>query len=458
MATPALAPVRPGVPQLHEIGATGLDLLGGQIYEELHRDLRGLKAMRRYREMVDNCAPVGSFRLLLESLIGQVEWLIRPPRGKDSPAHLEAADFAESCRRDLGGGWRAFVLSAVEVDLYGFGLWEVWHKLRLGDQPQGEFADTYERDRHRSGYADGRVGWGGFEPRAQDSVSRWTSDASGRAVGFEQSTRAGRVVVPFSKSVHLRFRAPKGSPEGYSLLRPCYPTWHRLSHFWELLSTGVERDLAGLPVLEVPERITLDVATTEEREQYEAAKLMVQRVRRNQYEGVVMPSETSEAGTPSGWRLRLLSSGGARQHDVVALTARLEERILKTLLSQVIDTGSQGQGSYALSDTHQSINAFFAYSRLDAIKDEFDRVQIPRLMELNGFPREVWPELTYTEIDTPDLTHIANYLAQLKGAGLLTAGPELERWVRERADLPPRSEVGPEVEEPEAVPADDVEP
>lgn len=448
-----------------ELGFSGLNSIGGRLYEEFHKDLQGSRGAKAFREMADNCSAVGAFLWLLEALISQVTWEIKPRPGKDSPQHVEAADFAESCRIDLGSGsdggtsltWADTISEISSMAIFGWAFHEVIYKQRRGDSPVGVFVDEYERARHTSRYNDGRLGWAGIEPRAQESLDRWYFDQSGRAIALCQRTVGKTATIPLSKGLLFRARSRKNSPEGYSLLRAAYVDWYHVREIRSFEGIGIERDLCGVPVMQVPEEVTVPESggTDEERAalqaKYDAAKLTVRRLRNNEYAGIVMPHRylAGQPGNiPSGWELGLMSSAGQRQYNTSDIIKRYESRILMSLLAEFILLGTDRVGSFALGDVKMDVLAYAAYAFLRKITGVFNEVAIPRLMRLNGFAdADLWPVLTHGPIATPDLTHIANYLSQLIASAVLTPGPEIERWVRERAGLPP-------AESADAAPAD----
>ena len=57
-------------------------------------------------------------------------------------------------------------------------------------------------------------------------------------------------------------------------------------------------------------------ATAQQKQVVNDFRDMVQRVRRDEYEGLIVPSETDMDGNPSGYKLSLLTSGGRRPIDV----------------------------------------------------------------------------------------------------------------------------------------------
>ena len=153
-------------------------------------------------------------------------------------------------------------------------------------------------------------------------------------------------------------------------------------------------------------------------------------------EGVLIPSETNSDGSPSGFRLRLLNSGGRRPIDINEIIKRHESRQAITVLGEFVLLGMDKVGSFALASTKTSLFAQALGTYLDAIAEVINNHAIPKLLRLNGISSELFPVLHYEDIETADLNELAASLASLTGAGIITPDDELEEYVRDFADLP----------------------
>lgn len=61
--------------------------------------------------------------------------------------------------------------------------------------------------------------------------------------------------IPMSKAMLFRTESVKDNPEGRSILRNAYRSWYFKRRIQEIEAIGIERDLAGLPVIHAPERL-----------------------------------------------------------------------------------------------------------------------------------------------------------------------------------------------------------
>jgi hypothetical protein len=268
---------------------------------------------------------------------------------------------------------------------------------------------------------------------------KWEFDEEGGIQGMWQSAPPDYEIayIPIEKSLLFRTETHKGNPEGRSILRNAYRSWWFLKRIQEIEAIGIERDLAGLPIMELPLELFSPSATSAQKQVLADFRDMIQRVRRDEYEGICLPSQTDMDGNPSGYRLSLLSSGGRRPIDVNEIVKRYESRIAMSVLGEFVLLGMDSVGSFALSSNKTTLFAQALGAYLEGVSSVFSRFAIPRLLKLNGYTDpEFYPTLTFSDIETPDVNELAGALSGLTAAGILTPDDELEKWVREFANLP----------------------
>ena len=413
-----------------EVGTTGLKRSGGFIDQEWLRQLSS--ATLRYRafsEMRDNDATIGAILYAIETLIRQVEWTVTPAENTDQSR--AAAKFLEECMLDVSPNWETFLSEVLSMLPYGFSVFEVVYKIRAGqDQEDPRFNSRYE---------DGRIGWKRFAVRGQDTVERWDFTTEGQIAGFYQVAAPDYVetYIPANKCLLFRTKVERNNPEGRSLLRNAYRSWYFLKRLQEIEAIGVERDLAGLPVMEVPVEIMSPNATSAQSSLRTKLETVIQQIRRDEREGIVMPSHLDREGKPTGYKLSLLSTGGARALNTDQIIRRYESRIAMSVLAEFIMLGLDKSGSFALADSKTDLFATSLRTILQTIQSVFMSEAVRPLFELNPeFPEHCWPSITYGDIETQDLDKLGRYLQSLSAAGLVTPDPTLEDALREMADLP----------------------
>lgn len=387
---------------LKSYGTVGLHKYGGYVYEEFLPELRWPRAGKVYQEMADNDPVIGAIMYLAEMLIRGTSWSVEA--ADESEVAKEQAEFVKSCMDDMEASWHETISEIISVLTYGFSFHEILYKVRRG---------PYENNpRYKSKYSDGKIGWRGFPIRSQSSLHAWTFDKNGEVSGFEQLTNDPykHVVIPMSKGLLFRTRVSRGNPEGKSLLRNAYRPWFFKKHFEEIEGIGIERDLAGFPVLQTPEGVDIwnddnpqMVATRQ------AAEAIVASIRRDSEEGLLLPY---------GWDLKLLTSTSTRQINIGETIDRYDNRIAITMLSDLILLGNKS-GSFALADTKQSMLAAALQSQLLNIADVINTKAVTNLMKFNNMNMELAPSIKPGVINTPTVKEVA---LLIRAMGLNIAG------------------------------------
>ena len=80
-------------------------------------------------------------------------------------------------------------------------------------------------------------------------------------------------------------------------------------------------------------------------------------------------------------------------------------------------------------------------SYLDIICEAFNNQAIPRLIDLNGEHFKGitdYPKMVHGDIEKIDMNKLAQYIQTMVGTGVLIPDGELETYVREAANLPPK--------------------
>ena len=408
------------------MGSTGLKESGGIISDEWLNQLRGLRGIRAYSEMRDNDAVIGAIMYAIESLIRQVEWRVRP--ADDSDAAIASAKFLEECVEDMASDWESFISEVLSMLVFGFAPFEIVYKVRGGDS---------EDPTRRSKYNDGRIGWRKFSIRGQDTIARWIFDEDGNVAGMVQRVDFEEVIIPIKKLLLFVTKSERGNPQGRSLLRNSFRSWFFLKRLQEIEAIGVERDLAGLPVLQVPPEIMTSKATTAQKALRANLESMIQQIKRDEREGVIMPAELDREGKPTGFKLELLSTGGSRQVDTDKIIRRYESRIAMSVLAEFILLGSDAHGSFALASSKTALFATSLRAMLESMAATLNRFAVECLFEYNPeFDKTLLPRFDYGDIEDRPLDELSTFLQQMTGVGLITPDAGLEDALRSAAGLP----------------------
>lgn len=384
-----------GVPIDEELGRSGLRHWGGFVFEEWLRELQqGPRAAEVFREMADSDPVIGAILYAIEMLMRRVTWWWEPTKTRGS-------EWMDGVLNDMSFSWEDTLSEILSFLTYGWSYHETAFKLR-----QGESRDP----NLNSKYTDGTVGLAKLPLRAQDSLWKWVFDDTGDIRGLIQNPPPDYLLrfVPIEKALHFRTRIFKNDPQARSILRNAYRPWYFVKNLQNIEGIGLERDLAGLPVLQPPEGVDIwDASDTSMVAVRLQAQNVVSSIRRDEQEGVLLPF---------GWELKLLSTGGRRQFDTSDIIGRYEQRIATSVLADMVLMGQDKVGSYALATTKKDLFAASLEGFLDIISSVFNTQLVPRLWRLNGFKDEM-PTLCHGSVETIDLDTFGNFLERLAKAG-----------------------------------------
>ena len=408
--------------RFREYGKTGLFRFNtGWIYEEFLRELQGRKGIEVYKEMSENDDVIGAILFATEMLMRQSEWSIQ--EAGTEQVDMDAAEFVRSCMDDMEETWSDFISEVLSFLTYGWSYHEIVYKRRMGNTRNPET---------RSKYTDGLIGWRKLPIRSQDTLWEWKYDEKDNLIGLVQCAPPmyEQVFIPIEKALHFKTKSRKGNPEGRSILRNSYRNWYFKRRIQEIEGIGIERDLAGLPVLEAPEGV--DIWSDEYREELAKAEKIVRSVRRDEREGIVLGN---------GWKFTLTSTGGRRQFDTNQIIERYDTRMAMTVLADFVLLGHQKVGSFALSSDKTELFSVAMGAFLDQICEVFNNQAIPRLIDINGDHFKGitdYPQLVHGDIETQDLGQLGEFVAKMVGIGAITPDEEMEDYLRMTANLPER--------------------
>lgn len=407
----------------NELGNLGAYRWSGQMHEEFLLKLRGRRGVETYKQMAENDDIIGASLFAIEMLLRQVSWDVK--EAGHTEADKNAKEFVASCIDDLDTSWTDFISEALSFLTFGWSYHEIVYKRRMGHTKRGET---------NSKHSDGLIGWRKLPVRSQDTLWEWRFDEEDNLLGLIQCAppRYEHIFIPIEKALHFRTKARKGNPEGRSILRSAYTSWEFKRHIQEFEGIGIERDLAGLPVLQAPEGT--DLWNPEFADHKAQAEQIVRAIRRDEKEGVLLPP---------GWNLSLMASGGKRQFDTNETIERYDNRIAMTMLADFVMLGHEQVGSFALSSDKTEMFGVAMGTFLDVICEVFNNQAIPRLIDVNGDAFAgitAYPELVHGDIETQDLSSLGTFIKEMVGIGVITPDEDLEDYLRRAASLPERDE------------------
>lgn len=408
-----------------EIGRVGQRRYGGIFYEEFLSELRGRKGAEVFTEMSNNDETIGAILFAIEMLVRQASWNVEP--GGSTAKDREAAEFVKSCMDDMQQTWIDTISEILSFLTYGWSFHEIVYKRRMG---------RTKDNRTSSKYDDGLIGWMKLPIRSQETLYQWEYDDQDNLIGMTQMPPPdfGLITIPMTKAMLFRTRSRKDNPEGRSILRTAYRSWYFKRRIQEIEGIGIERDLAGLPVITTPEGMDIWDKDDEDMNAIRAGlEAMVKNIRRDSTEGLVLPF---------GYAFELTSTGGSRQFDTNSIIARYDTKISQTVLADFIQLGHESVGSFALSSDKTNLFSMAICAFLDIICQTFNSQGIPALIDINGdhFAGVTdYPRLTHGDIEDVDLATVATFIKDMTSIGVIIPDESLEDYVRQLGKLPKRT-------------------
>jgi hypothetical protein len=437
-------------PPMGPIGWSGLKESSGFVREEFLPELSGQRGIQIYREMSTNDPTVGALLFSIEQKLKSVEWKVQPHHnGNHLPPTADQIFYKDLVEgmlfRDMEVTWDEFIVQALSMIPYGWSLFEIVAKRRMGPYMKSK--------QNKSLYSDGLIGVRSLSFRPQDTLYKWEFDENDDSLKAfiqrckpEDPKAEGEHRIPVDKFLLFNARRLKNSPEGVSALRSAYRPWYFKTNIEQIEAIGIERDLAGLPVILMPSKWMTDAANGDANAQATVASFeaTVRDLRMNSQAGVILPSDVfgNADGTLTNIRqveMKLLASNGNHNIDMEQVIQRFDLSIARTMLADFLMLGSNDRGSYALSQSKADFFQSGLRGWLDSIAKIINRDLIPAIWQWNGFDFENMPYVEPGDIAPYNIETIGKFIKDLSSAGFpLFPNDVLENELLREAGLPTR--------------------
>ena len=418
------------------LGVAGDNTHNGQIRaDEFLPELRGKKAIRKYREMRDNDSTIGAVMYATEQVLRDVK--LKVVAANDSTEAKAEKEFVETVLTDMDHTLEDHIAEALSSLSYGFAWFEVVYKRRGGPN----FRDYKRYSKH----TDGRIGIRKLAIRAPWTVSKFDVDQkSGDVLGlYQEGSQFGKShYIPTNKSLYYKTTSINGDPSGRSILRNAYTSYEYLNNLQAIEAIAVERELAGIPVARIPSEYLSSDASSAQTAFRANLEDILRDVKFNEQGYIITPSDTypDKDGSPTNIRLvdvELMSSNGSRNIDIDPIVSRYQHDIARSVLSEFLLLGAHSAGgSYALSKSKTGLFLKALESYIGAITDVLNKQLIERLWQLNGLSYDTMPYIEAGDVAPHDLREIAAFLRNLNGADInVSDHPEVIQDLMDIAEL-----------------------
>lgn len=229
----------------------------------------------------------------------------------------------------------------------------------------------------------------------------------------------GLVDLPYAKCLHHVYYSEARDPYGVSLLRHVYKPYYYKCDIEASEASGLERDLAGLPVMEAPQGFDFESAD-ENSNKYDASVALtlqwavdtISNIRKDTQQGVVLPF---------GWKLTVVKGENRTVIPTSDIIVRYNNEIAYGLLQNFLSfTATNLNAGVADIQILMFYNAISHYLRRNTATLNNIIAQIGEYNNITKLPYIKTPKPS-----TSDLKVIGEYFSGLKTAGLINGSDEL---------------------------------
>ena len=422
--------------RLSEMGYSGMSIFSGITQDEMYRELTFPNSLKTYKKMSYHTS-INSCLNLYDNLISKVTWRVVPPPNATEKEKQEA-EFVNQCLHDMQTPLRRVVKDALSSNIYGFSVLEkVFYRRTTSNG---------------SLYNDGKIGIKKIAHRNQESIKNFVFSADGNdVIGVKQSLAGANgnrytqaktdVVIPRNKFILVTAGRNREDPYGVSPLRDAWLSYTYLVLTEEAEATGLQKDLAGTPLLRIPATYLSADASPEQKQLYEGFKNIVRNIQVNNQSGLILPSDQSQETKSYLFDFELIpSQGNGKTFATDKIKQYFQNQIYTSLGADVLLLGQSSTGSFSLASVKNTMTGAKVESILDGIVESFNQDLIRHIYELNGMDATRMCSLDYENLHTPDLDIISRFGQRLAATGMLPKTHDVVNYFMTAAGLDPIAE------------------
>lgn len=251
-------------------------------------------------------------------------------------------------------------------------------------------------------------------------------DSSGllenRVVGI-----SGNIEIDMRKVALVAYGATQSKPFGTSPLDAAYPVWKEIDLVNEYLLMGIQKDLAGTPVLRVPQDL-LDQASdpnSNAADTLEKLKTHMGNLHAGDQSYIILSSDTwSENGSGAQqYDITFKGVDGTNKNfDLVSIIEQKKKTIYTVLGATHIIAGENGGGSYNLLEGKADIQAHYSKRDNLLIDEMWNKTIIPLILKMNNLFNEKVsdiPVYRHGEVQPVSLDELSKGTQRMGAVGLL---------------------------------------
>jgi hypothetical protein len=392
------------------LGTTGTEIYSGYINEEYLDSLRYEQRADVYDQMRRTDYQI---KMCLQAVMNPIKDAVwRFEAASDEPEHVKQAEFMQHVLENMDKSWDEVLPELLTVLIHGHCVHEIIHKAVVKDADFGSY-----------------IGIRSMSYRSQRTIERFNVEPkTGNLLSITQQADGDLAFygdIPAQFLLVLSLEKEGSNYEGISLLRSAYGPYVRKATYMKLNAIGIEKFAVPTPVASYP-------AEQQDKAQYNQMKQVLQRFVTSQQQYIIHPK---------GWEIELKSNSYDPQKVEMSIDAE-DKRIAKAFTANFLELGMGTTGSYSLSN---DLSDFF----LGGIKHiaylicgSFNKKITKDLIDLNFGPQSKYPKLCAEGISDKAGKELAEVLGILSSRKIIIPDDKLEDTVRDRYDLPARSDEG----------------
>lgn len=396
--------------------------------------------------MAETDETVGAMLYCIAATMRQIKWEYVPQiDGEDAPEDPEAKkwrDIATTMLKDMEQPFDDHIEDMLTMLWAGFAPVEMIFKVRDGVG---------------SRFSDGFYGIGSLNLLDQttiwDFVYEGSKPVAMKQMGIGIGAQTADGLIPMEKTLLYRTSTQYNNPRGRPLLKSAWRAWRLKRKVQDSEAIGIERELCGLPIFEMPEEMILqqfdldaEGNLTEDAKRaiamVQAAKAATQDMRLNKTGGLVIPSDTWGEDVQGGaahkkYNFRIQTTGGQRTVDSRTVVRDYDHAIARVAMMQFLTLGQRSGGSYSLSDDQSSMAVASIMALADKATAEWNKKSVALTWIVNAFPDKYRPRLKHSDVNKNGITQLGQFFAGVgKAADLWGGDVHMRRGIAMVANLP----------------------
>lgn len=274
-----------------------------------------------------------------------------------------------------------------------------------------------------------------------------------RSIGFNGfKGNSGVQTIPFNRVAYCSYSSTPTQPAGISVFDSAYIPWKEKQLLQDLTLIGVQKDMAGMPVLGAPSSLLAaasDNPSGPEARMVEQLKDNLANLHAGDQSYCVLPTDT-HADNGSGaaqFKLQFLGiEGSGKNFDIMELVEQRKRAIYNCFACQNMLSGENGGGSYNLLEGQSSIQAHFVELDTMIIDDMWNKQIFPKLMKLNNWDYKAsdMPKWKAGNVQKISADEAGKLVSRTKS--ILPAHPDVVNYVLDMMDVDYRVPINTPVE------------